>query len=664
MPLPLPKLDNRTFDQLFEEARSLIPRHAPAWSDHNYHDPGITLIDLFAWLFEMDIYRLDRIEEASYRAFLRLVGVELHGPQPAVAELALALALGSDLLALPAGIQFGSGQVGQVFKTLHPINISPARLLGVQAGRPGELHDYSAANLAAGQLYPPFGDDPQPGSTLVLEFDRPLSGDPDRIHLYVWIDPARDDQIRRRLVEQSDEEAELTADCPPGSAPAPWDWRLHYSARTVWEYAAAEGGWMPLGEVEDETRALSLSGPVSFTSPSDHAPGPDGRFAIRCRLLSGTYECPPWVDRIGLNVVRLAHAADLPAEVSLGLSRGAPGQVYDLPEAPAVPGSLHLRSVLNGQEQYWDEVRDWDRSGPHAGHFLLEAERGRLVFGDGRVGQRPPAGAEILASYQVGGGEAGNLPSGAIRLALDNPRNRSLVAGWEAIAGSLEVEQPYPARGGAAAESLASARGRALQIVRHRERAVTAEDFEGLARQVPGLPVARARVIPNRHPDLPCFPAPGCLTVVVVPDCPGARPIPGPDFLAAVARYLDRRRSLTTEVHVVGPCYTGVSVHADLHLEPDAIPDGLVELARRELEAFFHPLSGGPDRNGWPIGRSVYRSEILALLSALPGVSHIENLGLLEEGQVEPLCTNLPVCPDCLAASGDHRIRIIERSSN
>ena len=58
MPLPLPDLDTRTWGDLVDEARALIPRYAPDWTDHNLHDPGMTLIDLLAWLVEMDVYAL------------------------------------------------------------------------------------------------------------------------------------------------------------------------------------------------------------------------------------------------------------------------------------------------------------------------------------------------------------------------------------------------------------------------------------------------------------------------------------------------------------------------------------------------------------------------------------------------------------------------------
>jgi predicted phage baseplate assembly protein len=74
MALPLPRLDDRTYADLVEEARRLIPSFDPSWTDHNPSDPGITLIELFAWLTEMLLYRMDRVPEAHVRTFLKLLG--------------------------------------------------------------------------------------------------------------------------------------------------------------------------------------------------------------------------------------------------------------------------------------------------------------------------------------------------------------------------------------------------------------------------------------------------------------------------------------------------------------------------------------------------------------------------------------------------------------
>ncbi|MDB5914776.1 MAG: putative rane protein, partial [Ramlibacter sp.] len=107
MPLPKPTLDNRRFDQLFGEGRSLLPRLAPAWTDQNYSDPGITLLDLGAWLSEQQIFRLDRTSDEALRAFVRLTGVEARMPQ--VARTVVCMNHAEPLpVALPERLQVGT----------------------------------------------------------------------------------------------------------------------------------------------------------------------------------------------------------------------------------------------------------------------------------------------------------------------------------------------------------------------------------------------------------------------------------------------------------------------------------------------------------------------------------------------------------------------------
>ena len=78
-----PNLDDRTWQDLVDEMRALIPKYAPQWTDHNPSDLGITLIELFAWLAEGVIYRLNQTPEKNYVAFLNLLGITRDPPTPA-----------------------------------------------------------------------------------------------------------------------------------------------------------------------------------------------------------------------------------------------------------------------------------------------------------------------------------------------------------------------------------------------------------------------------------------------------------------------------------------------------------------------------------------------------------------------------------------------------
>ena len=83
MPLPAPNLDDRRFQDLVDDAKRLVQRRCPEWTDHNVSDPGITLIETFAYVVDQVLYRLNRVPERSYVTFLELMGVELFAPSAA-----------------------------------------------------------------------------------------------------------------------------------------------------------------------------------------------------------------------------------------------------------------------------------------------------------------------------------------------------------------------------------------------------------------------------------------------------------------------------------------------------------------------------------------------------------------------------------------------------
>lgn len=632
MPLPMSRLDNRTFDQLVAEGRAQLPRLAPNWTDHNYHDPGITLIDLFAWLVEMDMYRLDRTSPAAYRTFLRLIGIEPRPPQVAETVVAFTATSGGLPVRLSTGVGVAS-QEGQVrFQTTRSLAVVPAQLTSVLAGREDALEDCSEQNRNAGKRFTPFGPDPQPDDALYLGLDAAVPAKCARVSLYVSVDSAEHARsVRQRLSEEC--RAGRTClqgchTCTPNRCDSSWQ---HYSARTVWEYFAKPDvgpeKWLPLKGVSDETHGLTLSGTVRFTMPTaPHVAGAlnthPKQFFIRCRLKHGYYECPPEIYRVILNAVPASHAVVVQDEETQNDSNGRAAQSFLLRHGPVVPGSTRLRMRVDGSDEDWREVLEWDRVGPHDRAYLLAPGTGQILFGNGLHGRVPKAGARIAAlSYRSGGGSAGNVRAGTL----------TTYQGVEPVT----VEQPFAATGGAEPETLDEAKGRAMAWLGEPRRAITLDDFECLALTTPGVPVKRVYALSDYHPALPGLPASGCVTVVVLPGCARPIPEPGPDMLRAVRCYLDRRRLVTTELHVISPSFITVAVRATLHAGTGGDGQSLCAEAHSRLNTFLDPLRGGADGQGWPVGRDVYQSEVMALLNAIPGVSYVDNLGLVVESGFE-----------------------------
>src|SRR5437762_2310625 len=142
MSLPVPNLDDRSWKQIVDEAVRLIPRYAPEWTNHNASDPGITLLELYAWMTEMVIYRLNKVPEKNFLTFLDLIGVRLKPPEPARVVLEFTPSEGVEgELVVKRGTQVATLQAGGqdpvTFETLRDITLLPVSITRAVRGRTG-----------------------------------------------------------------------------------------------------------------------------------------------------------------------------------------------------------------------------------------------------------------------------------------------------------------------------------------------------------------------------------------------------------------------------------------------------------------------------------------------------------------------------------------------
>jgi hypothetical protein len=130
--IPAPKLDDRTYADIVAEAMRLIPRYCPDWTDHNPADPGITLIELTAWMTELILYRLNRVPEKNYLAFLDMIGIRLRSPQPARGLITFHLVEGAEKQVVREGTQVATQQGSEedtvIFETQRDLVVAGAPL--------------------------------------------------------------------------------------------------------------------------------------------------------------------------------------------------------------------------------------------------------------------------------------------------------------------------------------------------------------------------------------------------------------------------------------------------------------------------------------------------------------------------------------------------------
>ncbi len=336
MPLPLPNLDTRRWADLVEEGRALIPRYAPNWTDHNIHDPGITLIELFAWLVESDIYRTNQIPERHRRKFLALVGFHPLPPRPSQGVLSFTPEAATPSFLIPAGAEFeavGSDNTSTPFCTTRDINVSVVELSVLQVDTGDGIIINRTSDRRDNLAILPFGPAPSPGAALYLGFAVLPVETPVALAFFTGT-PEGGSAERARIVAEAAAQREACRHVLPDFACAESDQLPemlnpppHHSARVIWEcftggspeewtrLEVVEGFARPdIGQVMDDTRSLTLDGIVEINLPANIAKtdlgnvGDESLFYLRCRLERGSYDASPQLADITTNGVIIEQA--------------------------------------------------------------------------------------------------------------------------------------------------------------------------------------------------------------------------------------------------------------------------------------------------------------------------------------------------------------------
>ncbi len=649
MALPSPNLDDRRFQDLVDDAKRLVQQRCPSWTDHNVSDPGVTLIELFAWMTDQLLYRLNRVPERHYVKFLELIGVRLFPPTAARADVSFWLSAPQpETVRVAPGTQVATmrteAEEAVVFTTVEDLEVaacSASALATAAAG--GDERDQSQTlddehrHFYCFERTPTVGDtlmvglsNPVPSCTLALRFDCDIEG--------VGVDPRR----------------------PP----------------LVWE-AWTGRRWARCEVDSDATGGLNRAGDVVLHVPRGHASSlVAGRGAawVRCRVVAAdegqpVYSASPRIKSLQAFTVggtaSAVHAEVVEGE-DLGVAEGVPGQRVALAHRPVVPSQapVVLEVATPDGFQEWTRVASFAGHGPGDRVFVLDESGGELSFGpavrepDGSLrgyGAVPPKGALLrLRAYHTGGGPRGNVAKGKLNVLKSS------------IPYVSRVENRRPAAGGVDGEDVENAKVRGPLVLRTADRAVTAGDYEQLAREA-APEVARVRcVAAGDGADA------GGVRLLVVPaaaDDELARLsfeqlIPADETLARIAERLDERRVVGARVAVEPPLYQGVTVAARLRARARADRERLLDDALRALYGYFHPIRGGPDGDGWPFGRPVHVGEVYAVLQRLAGTELIEDARLLPAdpvtGRRGQATQRLELDRHALVFSFEHRVVVEE----
>jgi predicted phage baseplate assembly protein len=646
MSLPAPNLDDRRFQDLVDDAKRLIQRRIPEWTDHNVSDPGVTLVEAFAYLTDQLLYRINRVPERDYIRFLELIGVRLFPPTAAHAEVTLWLsAPPPETIRIPAGTQVGTvrtqSETSIVFSTtadLPIVTVSLERLASSIARN--QVRDHSD-QLALGTGFYCFDTVPKAGDMLLVGLSEAAPSNAVTLRFGCRIEGVGVD---------------------PDDPPLAWE---------AWDGES----WTACEVDSDSTGGLNRDGDVVLHVPAGHIASVVDRVRagwIRARVTEPVdgqprYSASPQIRSLTAFTIGgtvPAVNAELITDEIVGDAEGVPGSRFALRGRPVVPSDDPMTVEISDDAegwQTWTQVANFATSGPDDRHFTLDAMAGEITFGpavrlgDGalrRYGAVPDKGARIrVPAYRTGGGRRGNVARGTLSVLKSS------------IPYVARVENRRPAQGGVDGEDIESAKIRGPILLRTRDRAVTTEDFEHIAKEA-APEVARVRCVAAAGDG-----ADGAVRVLIVPAVTSdhgrirfEQLVPAQATLERVTRRLDETRLVGTRVAVEPPVYRGVTVVARLRARPRVDPQRLQEDALAELYRYFHPTEGGQDGTGWPFGRPVHSGEVYAALQRLRGTELVEDVRVFGAdpvtGERGKATDRLEVERDALVFSYEHQVLV------
>lgn len=658
MTLQTPNLDDRKFQDIVTEARSKIPLYCPKWTDYNLSDPGITLIEMFAWMVDMMLYRLNRVPDKNYIKFMDLMGIRLEPPKPAAVNVTFRLSAPQpEPIVIPQGTETATvrteTQEAVSFTTNEDFTVLLPEMVFAMTTADEETFTDIMSSLKNPDIpIRIFQDVPQANDALYIGYAQELAA-----HALVL------------TVHSTVEGIGVDPQNPP------WAWEF-------WDGEYER--WAPMRLEMDTTGGFNANGQIivhiGVTSAMREINGQQATW-IRCRAIEPVTGQPPFASSPKIRSISSESLGGTVAasqsfridEEFIGFSNGRPGQTFTLLNIPVLTlgqgETIEVETETEGEFEAWQEVTDFADSRPEDAHFTIDKISGEVNFGptirqptgeERQYGRIPANGRRIrVSSYRSGGGVIGNVGENTITILKSSLPYVDTVTNFE------------KAKGGVDAESMDSAKLRAPQVIRTNTRAVTKEDFESLA--VAASPrIARARCITaGEDTGTRGSISPGMALVLLIPTVPdndgriSAEDLVVPRQVSEdVREYLDERRLLGVRLEIATPKYVPVAVSAHVRIKRDYDRQTAMTEVEKKLYQYINPVSGGADGKGWAFGRSLSLSEVYACLQGVECVDYIEEVQIFpvdpDTGQPMEATVKIDISSDSVIRSHTHQVTIDE----
>ena len=675
----LPNLDDQTYEDIVETARRRVIQYFPEWTNFNPSDPGLTIIELFAWLKEMQQYHLNRMTRDGILACLRLLG--LSPLKAAPAELT-AVFRQEEPFRITAGCPFVTDD-GLLFETYAPVTVGGASISAVWIDAGGGLDGLSGAVNNQELAIEPFGPDEREGACLYIGFSEPVMPEL-RLYFEIYnayaiartpfgddLEPARDIEweygpdfcsvaavadMTRGFSVSGDVTIKIDGEWP-ASKPAQEMPECCWLRARLKRRGAEESprimsffkDFTTLYQIETLSCVTAASVENGILTLEDHL-GIHGEHILFAAMQDGWKHLPiaderRFEDRAEISVENSGQYRAVSIKSGFNAFLSTETNLPGIRLVPPVPGYFEKIELMIEDGGIW---RDWEyteqlhTAGPHDRVFSFDEASGSLLFGDNEHGACPPAGLDnvLIAACRVTGGAEGNVLSHTL-------------AGAQADGKVPIPDNIMAAEGGRDAEKIEGTLRRVSELLSARN-CVTREDYEKAAVATPGTRILKARAIEGYDPKTGGMNIPALVTVVIQPYGSSERPLPDERMLRRVMRHLEKGRLLTARVEVAPPEYVPVSVRVDAICAESGTATMNV---RESLLRFLSPVDGALG-----IGEPVLVSDIAAAIAKCAGISHVSGVMLSAPSNAAVIdrSGNVELPRHAIACPGEFDINIVE----
>lgn len=665
--LPINSLDDELFEDILESAKKMIPNLTDEWLNRNTTDPGITFIELFAWLKEMQQYYLNQISIKNKYKYIKLLGEKQEYEKVATAIVTISNVARE--MILPAKCKFSADDI--IFETQREENIFQINIDKFYTISEKRIVNFSEENWK--EQYFVFGNEPKIENEFYICFNNGL---PINKNIDITVSIYDNYKVKRnKIVEDS----------------------FYPLAQIEYEYLSVNG-WKAIEKVKDGTYGFLESGVISFNLLEEmEKDSKQNGYLIRAVLKECNYDVPPILKYISINSVKVVQKDTLSEVIEFDVNDegiqecvlsnylGFMGEIdvfikveedifertyeYDLLATedrrivvfnkskynkfplegkksikvccysdefnykrkigngdgfPSVAIDLNLENIYyddfqiliskNVGENIWEE---WTKSedllleGCTSKKYFFDVEDQKVIFGDG-INGKIPNGEILITSCSKTFSNDGNVKKYKINNILWGNSNEKIINYEHAEGGkkALTIEQLF---------------NKTSKNLKKITRAVTDEDYEYIVKSTPGLMINNAKVIvPEIQDSIFQNDNPNCIYIVAEQYSKNKKQGLNKSYIKNILNNIEKYRLINTEIEVISAEYIGINIHGEITVKPyykDA-----KERIENSIKEYF-------EQEEWKFGQGLVYSDLYGIIDTLDCVSYIYSLSINVNGR-------------------------------